>query len=310
MVDVSDQFLFTPIGFLALIILAPAIWVTKRIILGALNLSFVEQTRALRIAGVFWAAAVLVALWFIFELIVMAFGFIAGGVGGIILAALFCLIVATRAYFSCMTPRMTGLWLRKFHVEPDSDFRLSRMFERLSISDVRMMTLADSRVETSTLSKRQSIYKLLLEVVMYFLFPALMSIVIFLIWFNVAINNSELFARNESIPDWFTSMTLLYILGGILAVYTIIGIFELVRNVLRIRVVGAGRVKLKGQRIFDYLERERRKALAGAQSEYLSGMRILRVLTAEWQQVIARSIQSVDIIFLISPSLRTTWPGN
>ncbi|WP_421849522.1 hypothetical protein [Oricola sp.] len=301
--DVGQLFLLTPIGFLLLLLLTPGIWVIKRLVLGGAGSSFKRRSNALRIAGFFWVGATVLALLTIFEMTATAFSMIVGGWGGPLLAVLFFASVGARAYYSCTTPRMTGLWLRRFHVAPDSDFRISRVFERLSINHVRMMTLADSRVDTSKLSRRQAIYRLILELFMYIVFPASMSLLIALIWVNVVLFNSELFSRNDTIPDWFTSATLLYILAAILFAYTMIGVFSLVRNIRRIWIIGSGRVKLTGPRVFNYLDQEIANAARGAQSEFFSGMRILRIEDDEWQEVVTHAIRSVDLIFFDASDL-------
>ena len=135
--------------FVVLVFIFPAVWGVKKLILAIPNLGYRVTSNILNVAAVLGVVAVLFLIWEYWLHLLFAFGMFAPAVVAIALFVLFILSTSVRVFYSFVTPRRTGLWLRKFHVEAEDRLRLSRVFERLSIDRVRMFTLADSKVATT-----------------------------------------------------------------------------------------------------------------------------------------------------------------
>ncbi|KLK93801.1 hypothetical protein AA309_07215 [Microvirga vignae] len=199
--------------------------------------------------------------------------------------------IALWAYFSMATPIATSLWLRRFHNKSDG-FNLAKAFDHLSISGMRVVTLADTRVAASRLSSGQCYIKLIIDLVVFLIVPIATVLFVVAAWFNMVVLNPELhrphpFVRSEYFWYGLSLATGLYVLYGL---------WRLVANIRRTIMLGAGVVAVDALGATSFIAAENKRVRSGRGDNFFAGKAVLRIADAHWEAAVKSAIESVDFI--------------
>ncbi len=292
----TNDFIVSFLGVATIIMAGSGVWLSKGVVNKYPQKNILSKQFIFRILGVAWVVLIVTAFTVAWPYIFLSFNIFVNEWLALAFTSFLLVGLSLRAYYSCCTPMVTGLWLRRFHVEPEAGFKLSRMFERLSISDIRILTLADTKVDSSSLSGKQSQIKLGLDILVFILFPISMLILFAFIWINV-IFNYELISQKIFIPSWFISEYFLPFLFLMSLVMFFSGIIHFVLNLKRIKLIGSGYTVLKHDRLAAQIESECDRVSKSSISDFLSGKRIYRVSDEDWKAAVSAAIENVDLIF-------------
>jgi hypothetical protein len=206
-------------------------------------------------------------------------------------ALVIMLFILFWSYFSMATPIATALWLRRFHIDAVG-FDVAKAFDHLSISGLRVLTLADSKVAASRLSSRQCYIKLAVDLLAYLIVPIAIIGAICALWVNAVLFNPEVHKPPPFVRSEYFLLGVLLI-GGLCMLY---GLWRLVANMRRTIILGTGAVRLDAAGVKRFIAAENRRVRSGGGDNFFAGKAVLRIGDAQWEAAVKSAIKNVDFI--------------